>query len=95
MPAVAHIALLDEGNVLTVDGRLPTLEADEDNADHEDERFMRALDLVGADIYLAPMLRIEEDHYLDVVGCRALPAPSGTWVPAGELADRAVAELLT
>ncbi len=95
MPAVAHIALLDEGNVLTVDGRLPTLEADEDNADHEDERFMRALDLVGADIYLAPMLRIEEDHYLDVVGCRALPVPSGTWVPAGELADRAVAELLT
>ncbi len=95
MPAVAHIALLHDNSVLTVDGRLPTLETDEDVAEHEDARFMRALDLVGADIYLGPMLRIEENHYLDVVGCRALPVPDGTWVPVGELAEPAIAELMT
>ena len=80
MVAVAQIALIHEGRVLLVDGRLPELEVDEDNADHEDHRFSRALDLVGADVYLAPVLKAAEDRYLDVVGCRALPLPEGTWV---------------
>ena len=94
MTAVAQVALLHERRVLLVDGRLPELEVDEDNADHEDHRFSRALDLVGADVYLAPVLKAAEDRYLDVVGCRTLPAPEGTWVPATALGDPVVADLL-
>jgi hypothetical protein len=94
MVALAQIALIHEGRVLLVDGRLPELEVDEDNADHEDHRFSRALDLVGADVYLAPVLKAAEDRYLDVVGCRALPLPEGTWVEPATLGDPAVSELL-
>ncbi|HEX6150587.1 aminoglycoside phosphotransferase family protein [Nocardioides sp.] len=94
MSAVAHVALLHDGKVLVIDGRLPELEVDEDVAEHEDERFTWALDLVAADVYLAPMLRVEKDRYLDIVGCRALPVPDGTWVTPTELADPAVVELM-
>ncbi len=94
MAAVAHVALLHQGQVLVIDGRLPELEVDEDVAEHEDERFVRALDLVGADVYLAPMLRVEKDRYLDVVGCRGLPVPDGTWVEPTRLADPDLPELL-
>jgi aminoglycoside phosphotransferase (APT) family kinase protein len=94
MSAVAHVALLHQGRVLTVDGRLPELEVDEDNADHEDHRFSRALDLVGADVYLAPVLEVEKDRYLDVVGCRALPLPDGSWVEPASLPDGPVTRLL-
>ena len=94
MAAVAHVALLHEGQVLVVDGRLPPLDVDEDVAEHEDHRFTLALDLVGADIYLAPILEVEKDRYLDVVGCRTLPVPGGTWADPAELADTDLARLL-
>ncbi|MGH3348053.1 MAG: phosphotransferase family protein [Nocardioides sp.] len=94
MSAVAHVALLHEGRVLVVDDRLPELEVDEDVAEHEDHRFTLALDLVGADVYLAPILEVEKDRYLDVIGCRSLPVPDGTWVDPTGLADPALAGLL-
>lgn len=77
-----------------VGGRLPELEFDEDDAEQEDHRFTRALDLVGADVYLAPVLQVEEDRCLDVVGCRAVPVPGGTWVEPTDLADPDLARLL-
>jgi aminoglycoside phosphotransferase (APT) family kinase protein len=40
------------------------------------------------------VLEAAEDRYLDVVGCRRLPAPEGTWVAPTALDDPAVAELL-
>jgi hypothetical protein len=92
--AVAHVALLHQGQVLVVDGRLPQHEVDEDVAEHEDHRFTLALDLVGADVYLAPILEVEKDRYLDVVGCRALPVPGGTWVDPAQLADADLSRLL-
>jgi hypothetical protein len=94
MTAVAHVALLHEGRVLVVDGRLPELEVDEGVAEHEDHRFTQALDLVGADVYLAPMLEAGNSRYLDVVGCRGLPVPHGTWVDPSELADPDLTGLL-
>ncbi len=94
MSSVAQVALLHEGRVLAVDGLLPELEVDEDVAEHEDHRFTRALDLVGADVYLAPVLRVEKDRYLDVVGCRALPVPEGSWVEPASLPDGPATELL-
>ncbi len=94
MAAVAHVALLHQGQVLVVDGRLPRREVDEDVAEHEDHRFTLALDLVGADVYLAPILEVEKDRYLDVVGCRALPVPGGSWIDPAELGDPDLAPLL-
>jgi hypothetical protein len=94
MSAVAHVALLHEGRVLVVDGRLPEIEVDEDVAELEDHRFTRALDVVGADVYLAPVLELEKDRFVDVVGCRALPVPEGTWVEPAFLGDAALSGLL-
>ncbi|QBR93173.1 phosphotransferase family protein [Nocardioides euryhalodurans] len=87
---VVLVALLHEGQVLVVDGRLPEVEVDED----ADDRFPTALERVGADVYLAPVLRLGVDRFLDVVGCRSLPVPHGTWVAPADLADTEVAELL-
>jgi hypothetical protein len=94
MSAVAQVALLHEGRVLVVDGRLPEIEVDEDVAELEDHRFTRALDVVGADIYLAPVLELEKDRFVDVVGCRALPVPDGTWIEPASLDDAALSGLL-
>jgi hypothetical protein len=94
MSAVAQVALLHEGRVLVVDGRLPEIEVDEDVAELEDHRFTRALDEVGADIYLAPVLELEKDRFVDVVGCRALPVPDGTWIEPASLDDAALSGLL-
>lgn len=95
MPAVAHVALLHEGRVLVVDGRLPEIEVDEDVAELEDHRFTRALDVVGADVYLAPVLELEKERFVDLVACRALPVPDGTWVQPATLDDAELARLLT
>jgi aminoglycoside phosphotransferase (APT) family kinase protein len=91
-PVLVHVALLHHGLVLVDDdGRLPGVPmADED----DDARFTAVLDRVGADVYRGPILRVAEDRYLDVVGCRAVPPPAGTWVEPAALADPALAALV-
>ena len=91
-PVVVHVALLRHGLVLVGDdGELPSVElADED----DDTRFAAVLDRVGADVYRAPVLRVADDRYLDVVGCRAVPPPAGTWVEPTTLADPALGALV-
>ncbi len=91
-PVAVHVALLLDGVVLVdASGELPTVTmADED----DDGRFTAVLDRVGADVYRAPILRVGEDRYLDVVGCRAVPTPAGTWVEPAALADPALADLV-
>lgn len=90
MPAVVQVALVHDGRVLVVDGDLPEVVLDED----ADDRFTAVLDRVGADTYLAPILRREEDRYLDVVGCRATPVPLGRWAAPSALGDHGLADLL-
>ncbi len=85
------VALLHEGRVLVDDGgMLPMVDPGED----DDQRFTTVLDAVGADVYLAPSLRLGEDHYLDVVGCRRVAPPERRWMAPAALADEAVRDLL-
>ena len=89
---VVHVGLLRDGRVLVdEEGRLPEVVMD---GDEDVRRFTAVLDRVGADVYLAPVLRVAEDRYLDVVGCRGVPPPAGRWVEPGTLADSALAELM-
>ena len=80
-----NVALLHDGLVrVDDDGGLPTLESTEED---DARRFAAVLERAGADVYLAPVLRVAPDRYLDVVGCRSLPPPTGRWVEPHELAD--------
>jgi aminoglycoside phosphotransferase (APT) family kinase protein len=91
-PATVHVALVHGGRVLIDQGgRLPEVAVDDEDDDH---RFPAVLDRVGADTYLAPILRLGEDSYLDVVGCRATPAPEGRWVEPDALTEHVHAELV-
>lgn len=87
-----HVALLHDGKVLADDGaRLPSITVDEDD---EQNRCARVLDLVGADIYLAPTLKVGDNRHLDVVGCRALTPPEGRWLEPDDLRDPSHARLV-
>lgn len=94
MGGVVHVALVHEGKVLVdEDGGLPLLSMDD--PEEVPDRFGRALDRVGADVYLAPILRLGEDRYLDVVGCRAVPVPDGRWAGPAAVDDVELAGTLT
>jgi len=77
-----HVAVLDGDRVLTRDGSLPEWTFDDDS-DEESS----SLDVVGADMHLAPTYEVGERRYLDVVGCRSAPLPDGDWVAADSLSD--------
>ncbi|QZY28914.1 aminoglycoside phosphotransferase family protein [Nocardioides coralli] len=86
MSAVQQVALAHEGKVLVTDaGLLPEQELGEDDSD---DGYRLALELVGADVFLAPVVRLAARRYLAVVGCRALPLPPGRWVPLAELSGQ-------
>lgn len=84
MAAVALVALVhDDAVLVTADDALPELAIEDE--DESDEWFAGALDLVGGDVFLAPVLELAPHRYLTVVGCRARPVPAGPWLPAGRL----------
>ena len=94
MSGALHVALVHEGKVLVDEQRRLPLVALAD-PENESGRFTAALDRVGADVYLAPILRLGDHRYLDVVGCRAAPVPDGHWADPAAIDDPVVAELLT
>jgi hypothetical protein len=90
---VVHVALLRDGLVLVGDDdALPRVTLPDED---DDSRFAAVLDRVGADTYLAPILKVADDRYLDVVGCRAVPAPTDRWVRPEVLADPVLADLVS
>jgi len=90
---VVHVALLHDGLVMVGDdGALPIVTLPDED---DDARFAAVLDLVGADVYLAPILKVSDDRYLDVVGCRARRPAEGRWSAPRELSDRALGDLLS
>ncbi len=83
---VAHVR--EDGTVLvTPAGTLPHFAGDED----DDDTFGHALDLVGADIFIAPTIELAPGRNLHVVTARALPVPGGRWAFPRELPDEAQA----
>ena len=88
---VILVALVHDGRVLVdEDGRLPAVTLGED----DDNRFAAVLQRIGGDVYLAPILRLGEDRFLDVVGCRAVPPPAGRWLEPAAFDDPELAGLL-
>jgi hypothetical protein len=89
MTAREHVALVHEGRVLTDGaGHLPELAWDGD----DDALFGAALDAVGGEVYLAPVLRLGPGRHVHVVGIRSGRVPAGSWVEpatvAGGLGDQ-------
>lgn len=84
-----HVALLHDGRVLVDEtGALPSFAPDRHLGS-----LTRSLQLVGADIALAPVVRLPDDRRVHLVGTRGR-APSGRLVDPVELGDTELAEVV-
>lgn len=79
------VALVHDGRVrVDPQGALPGLTL---NDDGDVDGSAAALELVGAECLLAPVVRLADDRQLYVVGSRHTPTPGSRWVAVGDLPE--------
>lgn len=84
-----HVALLHDGRVLVDEaGALPSFVPDEDES-----ALATALRMVGADLLLAPVIKLPDARRVHVVGTRGA-VPAGRFVAPTEVPDDELAEVL-